>query len=109
MKNIVNKEYAEYKKALKERYNLEMQSVEGIRIKEEDYLEEIEAYKYKEMYHNYSGILGVKIALNNIRLAKVGKKIGKSEEKLKEDIKNTQLKVVERLFKEAEKIKLAEK
>ena len=71
---IINAEYAKYKELLKERYELEMQSVEGIKIKEEDYLEEIEAYKYKEMYHNYSGKLGIKIALNNAKLIKAGKK-----------------------------------
>lgn len=106
---IVNKEYAKYKELLKERYELEMMSIEGIKIKEEDYDEEMEGYKYKSMYHNYSGILGAKITLNNAKLIKAAKKIGKSEEGLKEDIKKTQLKVVERLFREAEKIKLAER
>lgn len=106
---IVNTEYTKYKELLRERYNLEMMSIEGIKIKEEDYDEEMEGYKYKSMYHNYSGILGAKITLNNAKLIKAAKKIGKSEEGLKEDIKKTQLKVVERLFREAEKIKLAER
>lgn len=106
---IVNKEYTKYKELLRERYNLEMMSIEGIKIEEEDYDEEMEGYKYKSMYHNYSGKLGVKITLNNAKLIKAGKKIGKSEEKIKEDIKKTQLKVVERLFREAEKIKLGER
>ena len=106
---IINAEYAKYKELLKERYELEMMSIEGVKIKEEDYDEEMEGYKYKSMYHNYSGILGAKITLNNAKLIKAAKKIGKSEEGLKEDIKKTQLKVVERLFREAEKIKLAER
>lgn len=106
---IINKEYAEYKKALRERYNLEMQAVEGIKIKQEDYLEEIEAYRYKEMYHNYSGKLGVKIALNNTKLTRAGRKIGKKESQIKTDIIKIQREVVEKLFEEAEKIKLAER
>ena len=107
---IINKEYTEYKRLLDKRYDLEIDAVTGIELEDRGKDCEYPGFRMvcKSTHHDYSGTMDRKIKKSDKELIKAGRKIGKSESQVKQDIDAEHRKATEKLVEIAKRIKLAE-